>query len=510
MIKESINEMIKQIIDTCTPWVKLGEDGLLRFIDPLDGDEISAHYGATHAAVAFVIYGERTGNKELTDIGYKLLSSILQRWNTSMKLPGFHNDFNNFSLCVAWNYFDKNQKQEKLDEQIKSIVLSTPDSNNPTVNWFPMRWYVNLKRYQWTGEEKYKAVCDKCRADIKSATYRDGFIDDRLPVGLSFNLQYDVATVAVMQFLRSEGEEIDISTELGALLNVVAPDGDINYLGRGTNQIFAWGFWVYLLASSGKDHETQDALEYLKDKVPVMLKNNNIMLNEWPGEEKYMWWDYHYCSVYTAHFLFWLVIALEQVDLYPITEKINTPGDSGVQIYKDKDYFVVTFAGRKEYLSEKGPCIAALWTKSVGMVVKGTFGPWQGAFGNKYSPIETTIRNNCGLYKVEQNRDLSTNRYIHKALPNLETQASEKTSPLFIDVNVYIDKDTVCIVWNVNGDRNKMLSIPYLGTEEISVFVDDKAIRLFSPIMIRNQYSWVNLYQTELMHGRNWELRIKR
>lgn len=510
MIKESINEMIKQIIDTCTPWVKPGEDGLLRFIDPLDGDEISAHYGATHAAVAFVMHGERTGDKELTDIGYKLLSSILQRWNTSMKLPGFHNDFNNFALCVAWDYFAKNQKQEKLSKQIKDIILTTPDSNNPTVNWFPMRWYVNLKRYQWTGEEKYKAVCDKCRLDIKSATYKDGFIDDRLPVGLSFNLQYDVATVAVMQFLRSAGEEIDISVELGALLNVVAPDGDINYLGRGTNQIFAWGLWVYLLVSSGKDCEAQVALDYLKNKVPVMLKNNNIMLNEWPGEEKYMWWDYHYCSVYTAHFLFWLVIALEQVDLYPVEEEIIVPGDSGVQVYKDIDYFVVTFAGRKEYLAEKGPCVAALWTKSAGMVLKGAFGPWQGAFGNKYSPIEATIRNNCGLYKVEQNRDLSKNRYIHKALPNLKNRASAKISPSFTDVNVHVDDDAVYIVWNANEDGNKMLSVPYLGVKEISVFVDGEKVCFFSPIMIRNQYSWVNIYQTKLLHGRNWELRIKR
>ena len=510
MIKESINEMIKQIIDTCTPWVKPGEDGLLRFIVPLDGEEISAHYGATHAAVAFITFGERTGNNDLADKGYKLMTSVLQRWTTSMKLPGFHNDFNNFALCVAWDYFAKNQKQEKLSKQIKDIILTTPDSNNPTVNWFPMRWYVNLKRYQWTGEEKYKSVCDKCRAGIKSATYKDGFIDDRLPVGLSFNLQYDVATVAVMQFLRSAGEEIDISVELGALLNVVAPDGDINYLGRGTNQIFAWGLWMYLLVSSGKDCEAQVALDYLKDKVPMMLKNNNIMLNEWPGEEKYMWWDYHYCSVYTAHFLFWLVIALEQVDLYPVTEKINTPGDSGVKIYKDKDYFVVIFAGRKEYLSEKGPCVAALWTKSAGMVVKGAFGPWQGAFGNKYSSIETTIRNSCGLYKVEQNKDLSKNRYIHKALPNLETQASEKIAPVFTDINVDVNTNETCIVWNVNKHGNIMLSVPNFGVKEISVFVDGEKVCIFSPIMIRNQYSWVSLYQTKLMRGKNWELRIKR
>lgn len=510
MIKESINEMIKQILDTCKTWVKPGEDGLFRFIDPLDGEEISAHYGATHAAVAFIMQGEKTGDEELADIGYKLMNSILKRWKISMKLSGFHNDFNNFALCVAWKYLETNKKKEKYAEKIKKLVLSTPDSNNPTVNWFPMRWYVNLIRYQWTGEDKYKAVCEKCRAAIKSATYKDGFIDDRLPVGLSFNLQYDVATVAVMQYLRSAGEKLDISTELGALLNVVAPDGDINYIGRGTNQVFAWGLWVYLLVSAGKIEQAQVAMEFLKDRVPVMLKNNSMMLNEWPGYEKYMWWDYHYCSVYTAHMLFWFVMASEQVNMYPVVERKIVPGDSGIKVYKDEDYFVVTFVGRKEYLAENGPCIAVLWTKSAGMVVKGSFGPWQGAFGNKYSSVEVAIRNNCGLYKIEQNKDYSKKRYLHKVLPKLKTVVTEKITPLFIDFEIFFNDDEVCIIWRSDDSGNKMMSVPCLGRKKFSVFVEGKAVRLLNTSMIRNQYSWVCLYQTNLMSGSQWELRIKR
>lgn len=509
MIIESINEMIKQILDICKDWVELGDDNLLRFVDPIDREEISAHYGATHAAVAFIIEGEKIEDKSLTEIGYKLLDSILERWKISMNISGFHNDFNNFALCVAWDYFSK-KKREEYSEKIKKLILLTPDSDNPTVNWFPMRWYVNLMRYQWTGDEKYKQVCEKCRADIKYATYEDGFIDDRLPIGLSFNLQYDLATVAGMQFLRSAGEEIDISVELGALLNVIAPDGDINYLGRGTNQIFAWGLWIYLLASSGKISQGEAALEYLNKNISVMLKNNNIMLNKWQGNEKYMWWDYHYCSVYTAHFLFWLILAAEQINKYPVSEKINTIGDSGVKVYRSDDYFVVTFAGRKEYLAEKGPCIAAIWTKSVGMVMKGTFGPWQGAFGNKYSPVEVTIRNNCGLYEVNQNKDYSKKRYLRKLLPNLQTAASEKITPLFVDFELIIKDYEICIVWKTKNVGKKILSIPCLGNPVMSVCVDGKNARLLNTNMIKNQYSWVKIYQTDIMAGSSWELKIKR
>jgi len=503
MIKNSINEMIKLTIDTCKSWFKEGEDGLLRFVDPIDGEEISAHYGATHAAVSFIIYGEKAGDTELTEMGYALLVSVLKRWKTCMSLPAFHNDFNNFALCVIWEYFDKNKKKEKYAEIIKEIVLNTPDSNNPTVNWFPMRWYVNLVRYQWTSEEKYKAVCDKCRADIRTATYTDGFIDDRLPVGLSFNLQYDVATVAVLQYLRNKGENIDISLELGSLMNVVAPDGDINYLGRGTNQIFAWGLWVYLLSSAGKEEYVRDALNFLIDKVPVMLRNNNMMLNEWPGEEKYMWWDYHYCSVYTAHFLFWLIMADEQFGKYPVSEKIVEPNDSGVKLYKDEDYFVVTFDGRKEYLAEKGPCVAALWTKTSGMIVKGTFGPWQGAFGNKYNPIDVTIRNNCGLYQQEQNKDFSQNKYLHKIFKENHTEAKESIKPIFSKVLF----DKTIIQFETETESELFFNIPFLNLyQDIKLEVDGKIIPLMNTMIIKNQYSWAKVFQSKSVKGRVWKL----
>lgn len=510
MMRESINEMIKQIADTCKSWVKEGEDGLLRFVDPIDGEEISAHYGATHAAVSFIIYGEKSNNVELAETGYRLLSSIIIRWNSIVNLPSFHNDFNNFALCAAWEYFENTKNKEDYAEKIKELVLASPDSNNPTVNWLPMRWYVNLVRYQWTSDEKYKAVCDKCRADIKAATYADGFIDDRLPRGLSFSLQYDVATVAVLQYLRSKGENIDISVEFGALLNAVAPDGDINYFGRGTNQIFAWGLWIYLLASSGKEAQLNLAMEYIKDKVPVMLKNNNMMLNDWPGEEKYMWWDYHYCSVYTAHFLLWLVLADEQYGKFPVKDRVAEPSDSGMNVLRDDDYFVVTFKGRKEYLAEKGPCIAALWTKSNGMVVKGTFGPWQGAFGNYYCLPGVTIRNNCGLYRLEKNRNFSGNRYLRKILSVFMSETAERIVPLFADMYIDVNEKEIRIVWNSDECEKRLLLVPCIGEKEITALVDGKRIRTLNACVFRNQYAWVSLYQTDIIEGRNWELIIRR
>jgi hypothetical protein len=334
-MKDRIRKLIEATLNTCLPWIER-KDGSVQFVDPLDKKEISAHYGATHMAVALIIYGSIKNNKELITNGEELLFSIFDRWNDSKALPGFHNDFNNFALCVLDSFTDSYR------EKIKTIVLDTEDTFFDTVNWLPMRWYVNRSRYNWTHDDSYLEKCKECAGKIKEATFSDGFIDDMIPKGRSFSLQYDIATLAFMQCLRTAGEVLDLSKETGAVLNAVCPDGDINYMGRGTNQIFAWSLWIYLLSSSGLS-ELDRALDYLEPRLPEMLANNNIMLNDYPGDEKYMWWDYHYCSVYTAHLLFWLVMALKDHDRKSINPTLVEDGSSGVRIYKNSNVFVVLF-----------------------------------------------------------------------------------------------------------------------------------------------------------------------
>ena len=67
----------------------------------------------------------------------------------------------------------------------------------------PMRWFVNKKRFEWTSVSKYIDIINHCRNTIAKATNADGGVEDRLPHGMSFNPQYDVATVAVLQYLRT-------------------------------------------------------------------------------------------------------------------------------------------------------------------------------------------------------------------------------------------------------------------------------------------------------------------
>ena len=497
-IKQQIEAMVSQLNDVTISWLQKSEDDFFRFIDPLDKEEISAHYGATHAAVAWIIWGIRTGNRNLTNYGIILLNSILDRWKQSTKLFSFHYDFNNFALCVAYDYLIN--IDSILAQRIKLTILTTPDSNNPTINWYPLRWYVNMKRYLWTREEKYDLLCKKCRRTIQEATFSDGFIDDRIPKGKSFNLQYDIATVGIMQFLRVRGEHIDISKEVGALLNIVSPDGDINYFGRGVNQVFAWGLWVYLLVSSGLP-EASKALIYLQDGLHSMLKNENIMLNNWSGKEKYLWWDYHYCSVYTAHLLFWLVLSLEDSGKAIVEPKFIEPAESGIKVYRTNECFIVTFAGRSEYLSEKGSSIVLLWTKKNGILVKSCFAPWQGAFGNKYSFVDIVLRNYFGLLSVRMNTDISKNRYLSRIIKGLHIREKETIAPIFASVDIKIEKQEISIVFKKSDDKTFLINLPMLSNCKVICEVDGKEQPIFNTIKIRNQYDWVEVWQSRLLKG---------
>ena len=126
-IQDRLQNLISMTENRCTEWLQRNAAGQMEFVDPIDKVEVSAHYGATHMAAALFLNGhEQAGNQ--------LLESVLERWDKSKNLPGFHNDFNNFALCVIYDYVSENQK--KL---IRDAVLRTPDSNHDTVNWLPMR-----------------------------------------------------------------------------------------------------------------------------------------------------------------------------------------------------------------------------------------------------------------------------------------------------------------------------------------------------------------------------------
>lgn len=505
--KRRIISILDKLLPICEAWIQ-EKDGQLFFVDPIDNVEISAHYGASHIAASLIIYGYISDCPSVTKKGCKLLDGILNRWDQNKLLPAFHNDFNNFALCVVADHIKR--IDVNLYKRIQNTVIQTPDSQHDTTNWLPMRIYVNQKRFEWTLNERYNKITKQYLKKIKYATNNDGGIEDRLPKGTSFNLQYDVATVGVLQFLRLRGIDYNLSKELRFLKKAVLPDGDINYQGRGTNQIFAWGLWIYLLASSCREEELTVALSFLEPKVVGMFNKHNLMLNEYEGEDKYLWWDYHFCSVYCAHFLFWLILSIIDYGRNPVASIDTTSCETGLKVLRSDKSCVASFEGRREYLAERGPVICALWSKSHGMIFKGTFGPWYGAFGNKYTNGDV-LRNYIGVIKKDMFTRSESNTFLNSLLSKVPCVMSLLPVSKFCAFTIDL-KEGIKISFVSNKTIEGFFNFPIMqGTlkhDDFKLLIDGKEEPLTEVGTIMSQYGILRLYQSNVLEGRVWSIII--
>lgn len=455
-----------------------GEGSVL--VDLVDKKVIGFHYGETHLAVALIIYGYQISNEEYIREGKALLKGFMINSIEYQKEPAYHWDFNNFAICVLVEFLGKKQNNKQNTffgdiasyiNELKDFILIQKDSNNATINWHPMRIYVNYCKHKWTDDPTYLKVIDDLKKKVDLACFNDGFYEDLLPKGRSFNFQYHVFTVATLLFLERNGIDIHYNEKsIQQVINMVDPAGDLNYLGRGINQIFAWGPAVYLLNSVSAVEARNRAWNYFESKIYKALENNNLIMNDLPGEQKNWWWDYHYSSVYFSHLALWLV--LTKISDFDNDEwnniKINE-SDSGVAFRRGDEFFVCLFSGRKHYLAEKGPIIANICSNSGEYVFKGALGPYCGSqYGRRYSVSSETIHNYCGLIQEkdffgyytqkvvfpedilvdEQGLEVTITLKLKKSMGNLYFNISTM-SPLFkIEV---LANDSVCVLKSVGS-----------------------------------------------------------
>lgn len=501
--------LIVRTLSRLTGFIKYNENGLLCFMDQNEHKEISAHYGASHMAASLVIRGNQCDDDEIYSLGKELLESILSRWPEDHKLSAYHYDFNNFAFLLCYDYLK--DSDASLKEKIKEIVLKSPDSDHDTINWLPMRLVVNARRMEWSDSPVWKRRIDNCIRTINQATNRDGGIEDRLPKGVSFNLQYDIATLATMIFAKDVYPAYDFDRGLTFLLGCVAPDGDVNYQGRGCNQVFAWGPWIYILSYYGLHSELNKALDYVERRVDNMIEHDSMMLNEWHGSDRFLWWDYHYASVYSAHFLLWILLAAgnrKMTRFEPTTTELDC--STGLRIEKDSDFFAAVFSGRQEYLAEMGPSLNLLWTKSKGMIVKGIFGPWRGLFGNKSVIEDAVMLNYCGLISVKKAFKRSIySRVIHRFNPLVRSDCSFSKRPLFCPISIGNVNGCLSVTWTNTKLEPVYFNLPsYCLLSDIQLFVDGEVVPMTTIARVRNQYGWVNISQSGCRVGRVWNLII--
>lgn len=491
-MNEALDAFIDQVFVRCESW--LGEDGEgnLVLVDPHERAAIGNHYALSHFAAA-AIMGNPCNTARFEE-GLGVLRGVLARWESDSADSSFHNDFNHFALVLAHDELERLGICEEERRSIERAVLSTPDSNHDTVNWLPMRMLACHARTRWGDdcEREAKRICKK----IERAINADGLIEDRLPHGTSFNLQYDVSSVALLDLADALGfdQPADLWKSYEALAECVLPDGDINYLGRGCNQVFAWGPWLYLLKRRGSDTEWEAGRSFLADRLPSMLKNENILLNDLPGSERQMWWDYHYCSVYTVHLLLWLVLArrVERLEGAGAHRHDAALGETGVSVSRLPRSVVVSFSGRREYLAERGPALCAIWTSRHGAVHKGSFGPWGGMFGGAHATPSTAL-NHLGLFKVDRFNTLNV-------------------VPLMLHAKIEESDEGLQVAFKAPSRARCCFNLPMakcVPIEDVSVFADGTPAGLKVAGEIVTQYGPELLCQTPPRRASRWVLRIK-
>lgn len=464
-------EVLKTTYEHYLPYLqKDGEDAVI-LIDPVDKKVIGFHYGETHMGAAFILGGIHFKEDAVRDMGFCIINGFIKHAKEYQREVAYHWDFNNFALCVLYEYLEKDGHYSDFCDKLKDFILIQQDSNNATINWHPMRLYVNRWKYQWTKDEKYKANIESFKKKIASAQYADGFIEDLLPKGTSFNFQYHMFTTSVLAFLKVRGIDVaDLNAAVSRAIDMMDYQGDINYLGRGNNQIFAWGPASYLYSVLENREVYNKAFDYVQNRAIKAIKKDNLILNDFDGAEKNWWWDYHFCSVYIAHYAFWLMLAAIENKEMLYEYKAASASDSGVHIHK-REYCVVTFDGRKHYLAESGKVIADITDKEGTCYFKGAFGPYYKEYGFKYSSPADSLHNFIGIMQ----QGTKFGYFVEKPIYPNDIEVKEKGSSVeialkykkkvkgIVNLPLFTDTSCVCVMDDAGKDIDVRLNKKFKG-----------------------------------------------
>lgn len=248
-------------------------------------------------------------------------------------------------------------------------------------------------RAQLTGKRYYQKIADRCLNLVRRGQDRDGLFGDRTTIGLSANPQYHVYTTALLTLGKRLGvwewEEASLAAAWQWLQGVVLPDGDFNFFGRGSNQIFGWGPWLYLLAAGNVSPGISG--DYFSNHLPQTIRQGGLLLDHDGGNQERFWRSYHHASVYQAHLLFWLILAAK---LSPEDSELLTTLDGS-----RPGAFI--FGGMRDILQERGPMICALWTPRRGVMFKSPLGHVidSSAGEREFATLNVVLANYCGFCK---------------------------------------------------------------------------------------------------------------
>lgn len=472
-------------------------------IDPDAKKEIGSHYALSHYMAAFLILGQNLNNKTFLEYSNSIFNHILATNDRYIKYPDYHNDFNNFiwALLIQLDNCNIISIDSTLKQKLTSLLLSTPDSNHDTVNWLCMRAFNNAVRFNTKKSKQYDSVHKQCIQKILKAINNDGYIEDRLPKGYSANLQYHIFSLAILLLSKtlnlSTVDDSILTKATYFTLKAITPEGDCNYIGRGCNQIFAWGPLFFILKFIPNTNQKKKSAESFFYKNFTSKNAFSLLLENASDISADFLWDYHFVSVYQAHLLLWLSLSkLENIGSSKISTENETLNISSIHIFQGRKYYSVINPGTKHYLCEQGPSIAYLSILNKYVLHKGEFGPYFTPFGNRNLSKYNAYANSIGIYVEKHQRK---NYILHHIFPkNIIFEETEdslnihftlksniKTGQLYFPIpidDILFPKSSHILVNNKQYDFKKIATIQSLfGWRDLyasQIFTDTKKITL--------------------------------
>lgn len=517
---ESWNDAVEKAFEQVLSYLREDASGKTFLQDPNDGARVEGHYGETHLCAALLTRSRRLNAPEYKRAALKLLDGVLARWTADSRSREYHGDFNNFALALIYEEL-KTQGEDEAAQKAAQTLLNGPDSRNRTVNWLPMRAYANLVKYELSKRSEFLNIAIDALNVVKSARYNDGMFDDLLPKGASFNLQYCVSTAAVVELISrrfgaiEQLPKIELETTAQTLYGLVFPDGDVNYMGRGCNQIFAWGPWLYFSARYVEPELRSASERFLAERFPTARDNRSLMLNAYDGADRALWWDYHHYTVYLAHLLMWNELAEGVAAAESVRVQPGAPSDSGLRVYKSDSYFAVAFQGRKHYLVERGPALVGVWSKKSGVLFKCGRGPANGMFSNKNFNPFTSYVGHFGLVEIDERPKRIKNKILRKICARFCSQnASISFKPVFCGVAFEETPDGLALTLRTDdkGAAPRAFVLPVLNAlnaEDVCVYSDSERLALRKLAQIPTQYGEASVLASRANNAREWRLVVK-
>jgi hypothetical protein len=381
--------------------------------DPIDGFVPGDHYGTSHYALAYTGLVSRGIRSDFGVIERALDFQGRTGSQYAFSKAEPHWEFNNYAWLETSEILSRIGEHD-LANRIQNYLLSAPRHIRPfATNWKAMLGHLLIRLGRQTARPHLYLLGRFYRYQVFRAVDHGGSIADikglalSRPKGKSYSLQYHLYTAALLA--RHALVRADSQSRQGALKAAVYaselmdPDGDCNFKGRGQRQIFGYASAIYLFVACAKLEPMRaefwlgQAGRVFKYLSGWQRKDGSfpLVLHEFPDDMHIGWHDYHHLTVYNAFVAAWLSLAL--LDLQSTTERIGHTEPkqmSGKQLWYDRPsgtlvartsaYHICVSKGETYYETDCGFTPHHIWITGMGTICSCPGGPDSDRYGERY------------------------------------------------------------------------------------------------------------------------------